>query len=133
MNVHKLVLSVAAFLAVAGLARAADLAGKWTSNFDSQIGPQKYAYDFKVVDGKLTGTAKYDHSMGKGENQLTDITVTGEDVRFVETLHFDDMTIVVTYTGKFVGDEVHLKREVGEFAVEQIVLKRAKDEAGTQK
>jgi len=129
MNVRKVFLSVALLLTVSGLARAADLAGKWTSEFDSQIGPQKYAYDFSVVDGKLTGKATYDHSMGKGENALTDISVKGEDIRFVETMHVNDMEIVVTYTGKFVGEEVHLKREVGEFAVEDIVLKRAKDPA----
>lgn len=120
-------------LASTGLSHAGDLTGKWTSNFDSQIGPQKYAYDFVVVDGALTGKAKFDHSMGKGENALTGIAVTGDDVRFVEKLSFDGMEIVVTYTGKFVGDEVHLKRAVGEFAVEDIVLKRAKDEAAEAK
>ncbi len=128
MIARKVFVSVALMLSAAGLARAADLAGKWTSTFDSQIGPQKYTFEFKQDDAKLTGKAQYDHSMGKGENTLTDIKVAGDDVSFAEALHLNDMDIPVTYKGKFVGDEIHLTRTVGDFAVEEIVLKRAKDQ-----
>jgi hypothetical protein len=125
MNARRLILAFVLLLATGGLACAADLTGKWASEFDSQIGPQKYAFDFQVVDGQLTGKAKFSHSMGSGENVLTAIKVAGDEVSFTEVLRFDGMEIVVTYKGKFVGAEVHLTRTVGEFAVEEIVLKRS--------
>ena len=36
----------------------ADVTGKWTAEFDTQIGVQKYTYEFKVDGTKLTGKAK---------------------------------------------------------------------------
>jgi hypothetical protein len=124
---RKLTLAFVLLLLAGGFARAADLAGHWTAGFDSQIGPQKYAYAFALEGDKLTGKAKFEHSMGKGENVLSNIKITGEEVSFTEVLRFDGNEIVVTYKGKFVGEEIHLKREVGEFAVEDVVLKRAKE------
>lgn len=115
-------------LALSGLSltHAAELAGHWTSEFDSQIGPQKYTYDFRSEGDKLTGKATYDHSMGKGESTLKDIKLSGDDVSFNEALHLNEMDIPVTYTGKIAGDEMKLTRVVGDFATEQIVAKRAK-------
>lgn len=119
----------AALFAVTTLSavRAADIAGKWTSEFDSQIGPQKYVYIFKMDGGKLSGTAAYDHSMGKGENALTDIKLDKDDISFVEPVHINDMDLRISYAGKVSGDEMKLTRTVGDFAVEEIVVKRAKD------
>lgn len=127
------VLGFVASVFVASLASAGDLVGHWTAEFDSQIGPQKYEYDFKSQGDKLTGRAKYDHSMGKGETDLNDIKSTGDDVSFVEKLTFDGNSVVITYTGKISGDEMKLTRQVGEFATEQIVAKRAKAEAPAAK
>lgn len=120
-----------AALALSGLslAHAADLAGKWNAEFDTQIGIQKYAYNFTGEGDKLTGKATYDHSMGQGENELKEIKVTGDDVFFVENINVPDMTIRVTYTGRITGDELKLTRQVGEFATEQVVAKRVKAEA----
>jgi hypothetical protein len=116
-------------LTLGTLARAADLAGGWTADFDSPIGQQKYAYAFKRDGETLTGKANYDHSMGKGESELKEIKLTGDDVSFVETINVQDMTIRVTYTGKVTGDEMKLTRQVGEFATEHVVAKRVKPEA----
>lgn len=120
---------VSLLLAGFNLAHAGDLAGHWTAEFDSQIGPQKYAYDFKVDGDKITGRAHYDHSMGKGENELTAIKSTGDDVSFTEALKIEGNEITITYTGKIAGDEMKLTRQVGDFATEQIVAKRASAEA----
>jgi hypothetical protein len=43
---------LALLLAAALPASAADLVGKWTSTFDSQIGQQKYAYEFKQTGAR---------------------------------------------------------------------------------
>jgi hypothetical protein len=118
-----------ASVALASLAQAGDLVGHWTAEFDSQIGQQKYEYDFKGEGDALTGKAKYNHSMGKGESELSAIKTSGDDVSFVEKVTFDGNTLVITYTGKIVGDEMKLTRQVGDFGTEQIVAKRAKSEA----
>jgi hypothetical protein len=48
------VLAIASLgVALAASAFAADIAGKWAAEFDTQIGAQKYTYDFKVDAGKL--------------------------------------------------------------------------------
>ena len=126
MNFRSLI-SVAVFaLASFNFASAAELAGKWTSEFESQLGPQKYTYEFVRDGDKFTGKASYDHSMGKGESQLKDIKLENDSIAFVETVSLDGMELVITYSGKISGDQMDLKRVVGDFATEQIVVKRAK-------
>lgn len=126
MHARNIALWFALALCGTGLARAADLVGRWSSEFDSQIGPQKYAYEFTLDEGKLTGKATFDHSMGKGTNVLKDIKVNGDDVSFTEPLSIQGMDIIVTYKGKLAGDEMKLTRQAGDFATEQIVVKRLK-------
>ena len=113
------------FVVSAGAVRAADLAGKWNSTFDSQIGQQKYVYEFTNTDGKLAGKATRETTMGNGTTDLTDIKLDGDKVSFVETLDMGGNNLVITYTGTLSGDEMKLTRQVGEFATEHIVAKRA--------
>jgi hypothetical protein len=89
-------LAVGLFLALPAL--AADVAGKWTSEFDSQIGVQKYTFDLKVDGEKVTGM----------------FDAMGSSVR-------------IEYKGTVEGDEIAFTRQVGEFATEQIVARRSKD------
>ena len=119
---------VAAFFFCSSLciATAAEIAGTWTAQFDSQIGVQTYVYVFTEDGDKLTGKASYDHSMGKGESQLKDIKLENDMISFVETVRFDGMELVIIYSGKVTADQMDLKRVVGDFATEQIVVKRAK-------
>ena len=126
MKLRTLIAFVSLNFAGLSLAHSAELAGHWTSEFDSQIGVQKYTYEFKADGGKLTGHATYDHSMGKGESELKDIKLSGDDVTFAEPLHLNGMDITVTYSGKISGDEIKLTRVVGDIATEQIVAKRAR-------
>jgi hypothetical protein len=126
MLLHKITSFLTLLFALASLSRAADLAGKWTAEFDSPIGVQKYAYEFKAEGDKLTGKATFEHSMGKGDSPLKDIKVKDGDVSFVETMKIQDMEIVITYTGKLAGDELKLTRAVGDFGTEQLVAKRVK-------
>ena len=124
MNFLKTCILAGFFLST--LSHAASLAGKWTAEFDSQIGVQKYSYEFKIEDEKITGKAAFEHSMGKGETALKNIKLAGEDISFVEPFKFDGNEIAITYTGKITGDEIKLTRNVGDFATEQIVAKRLK-------
>ncbi len=113
-------LALAALIAVAAL--AADITGKWTAEFDTQIGVQKYTYDLKAEGGKLTGTA----AGPQGSVAITEGKINGDDVAFVENMTFQGMEIRVEYSGKIAGDELKLTRHVGEFATEELVAKRVK-------
>jgi hypothetical protein len=102
---------------------AADITGKWTASFDTQIGQQNYTYEFVVKDGVLTGKAKSDI----GESALQNGKVDGDTVTFVENLKFQDMDIRIEYSGKITSaDEIKFTRKVGDFATEQLIAKRAK-------
>ncbi len=121
-------------LAVLGVAlvwsvpvRAADATGKWKAEFDTQVGVQKYVYDLKVEGAKVTGKASFERMGQKGEVDLKDGKVTGDDLSFVEMLDFQGNQISITYTGKLVGDEIKFTRKVGDFASEEFVAKRVKD------
>lgn len=116
---------LALLLAVALPAAAADLAGKWTAEFDSPIGVQKYVYEFKGAADALTGQATFDHSMGKGTVALQNLKVEGDKVSFEEPLTIDGNTITIKYNGTLAGDELKLTRVVGEFGTEQLTAKRA--------
>jgi len=103
------------------------VAGKWQGQFDSQIGVQKYTFDFKVDGTNLTGRAFGIRDNGTNDVAITDGTITADGISFVEPLNFNDNDIRITYTGKLSGDEIKLHRKVGDFAEEDLVVKRVKD------
>ena len=114
-----------ALLIVAVLAplSAADITGKWTASFDTQIGKQEYTYDFVVKDGKLTGKMK----SNIGESDVIDGKVDGDKVTFTELLKFEGMEVKITYTGTIVSaDEIKFTSNVADFATEELVAKRVK-------
>src|ERR1044071_3528185 len=103
---------------------AADLTGTWKSEFDSQIGRQKYTYTLKQEGDKLTGKANSEVKDQKRETPLSEGKVDGDKVSFVEMLDFNGNDIRIAYKGTIVSNEMKLTREVGNFATEEIVLKR---------
>lgn len=103
--------------------RAADITGKWTASFDTQIGKQEYTYDFVVKESKLTGKMK----SNLGESDVLDGKVDGDKVTFGEILKFEGMEVKITYTGTVVSaDEIKFTRNVADFATEELVAKRVK-------
>lgn len=127
MIARKSLLLAAVALVATVSAHASTLAGKWTTEFDSQIGIQKYTYEFTLEDGKLVGTATFQNSINSGEIELTNITEDGENVSFLETFSFDGNEIPITYKGTVAGDEMKLTRKVADIATEQVVATRVKD------
>lgn len=124
----RILLCVTFVLAGLGAARAAELAGKWKAEFDTQIGVQKYTYEFKSDAGKFTGKAMFERPDDKGEIELKEVKVTKDEVSFVELLKFQDMEVRIEYTGKFTNDdELKLTRKVGDFATEELIAKRVKE------
>ena len=107
-------------------APANDVTGKWSAEFDTQVGVQKYVFDFKLDGEKLSGKASFERMGQKGEAEIKEGTVVGDVVSFTEMLDFQGNLVPITYTGRVVGDEMKLTRKVGDFAVEKIVAKRVK-------
>lgn len=126
--IKKIVLAAVA-LALAGPVRGAEdtVAGKWKGHFDSQIGVQKYTFDFKVDGDKLTGKAIGEREMGTNEVQITEGKINKDEISFVEPLKLNDNELRIEYTGKVSGDEIKFHRKVGDFAEEDFVAKRVKE------
>ena len=106
---------------------AADITGIWKSEFDSQIGLQKYTFTFKQDGPALTGKANSEAGERKREADLKEGKVDGDTVSFVEMMTFQESEIRIAYTGKLSADGSQIKftREVGDFAKEEIVAQRA--------
>jgi len=122
MSRNSLLLLAALLVVLALPARAADIAGKWSASFETQVGVQNYTYTFKVEGGKLTGTAESQF----GKSEITEGTVKGDEIAFVENLNYQGNALRVEYQGKISGDEIKFTRKVGEVATEELVAKRAK-------
>ena len=113
----------ATLLVSAPVLLAADITGKWTASFGTQIGQQDYTYDFVVKDATLTGRMK----SNLGEGEVLDGKVDGDKVSFVEILKFDGMEIRITYSGRIISaDEIRFTRQVADFATEELTARRAK-------
>jgi len=126
-KIAKTLTLAACSLAFIGTARAQDsVAGKWHGEFDSQIGLQKYTFDFKVEGTNLTGRAFGIRENGTNDVAITEGFVNTNEIHFVEPLKFDDNDIRIEYTGKISGDEIKFHRKVGDFAEEDFAAKRVK-------
>lgn len=118
-------LAVVALTAVVSVL-AADVTGKWTAEFDTQIGVQKYIYEFKVDGTKLTGKAIGKRGDSEAAVDIQEGKVNGDEISFVEMLKFGDQDLRIEYKGKVSGDEIKFTRKVGDVATEEFVAKRAK-------
>src|SRR5262249_28959383 len=98
--------------------------GTWKSEFDSQIGLQKYTFTFKQEGTNLTGKANSEVNNQKRETLLNEGRVEGDAISFVELLNFQDNEIRITYKGLILTNEIKFTREVGEFAKEEITARR---------
>jgi len=105
---------------------AADITGTWKSEFDSQVGLQKYTFTFKQDGTTLTGKANSEAGERKREAELIEGKVEGDTVSFVEMATFQENEIRIAYHGKLAtdGNEIKFTREVGDFGKEEIMAKR---------
>ena len=117
---------VFAVLILGGLtsAFAADITGKWAAQFDSQVGLQKYVFEFKVEGTTLTGKASSTIGDAKAETPLKEGKVEGDVVSFVENLNYQGMELRIVYKGTISGNEIKFSRDVGGQGGENFVAKR---------
>jgi hypothetical protein len=108
-------------------ALAADANGKWKAEFESQVGAQKYTFELKVEGEKLTGKAFFERMNQKGEAELLEGKVKGDEIFFVEKVSVQGNELRIEYKGKLSGDEISFTRKVGDIATVQFVAKRVKE------
>jgi hypothetical protein len=125
------ILAALLLLAAPALLCAADAAGKWKSEFDTQAGHMQYTFDLKTDAAKITGQAVRVRDGETATNTLSDGKIKDEDISFVETAKFQDQEVRIEYTGKITGDEMKLNRKVGDFGATDIVAKREKEAPAT--
>ena len=103
-------------------AKAADFSGKWYAEFDTQIGVQKYTYEFHVDGAKLTGTV----TGPQGDPLAIDNGKIDGD-KFSFTVSFNNTTI--THEGTINGDEIKMstKSDNGGMPPMDMTLKRSTD------
>jgi hypothetical protein len=111
------------FLLCAVTAFAGDFNGKWTAQFDTQIGTQKYTFEFHVDGTKLTGKAVNEQF---GSTEIIEGKIDGDSISFVEPLVYQGNELRIAYTGKIDGDTIKFTRKVGDFATEELTATRMK-------
>jgi len=121
-------MSVSMVLAVAAIALAADINGKWKGELDAPDGQKvTNTFTFKVDGEKVTGTV---HSSRSGtEAPIEDGTLKGDALAFTLTRTIEGNQMKLRYTGKVKGDEIAMtvSGDVGGQSFEmQLVAKREK-------
>jgi hypothetical protein len=111
-------------LGLLAVVHAADVTGKWTAKFATQVGEQEYTYEFVQKGTTLTGTATGSLT---GKSQIADGKVDGDKISFVENAMYMDMPLRFEYTGTVASnDEIKLSRKLMDFEAETLVAKRSK-------
>jgi hypothetical protein len=96
-------MSVALLLVVVFGAVAADISGKWVAQVPGRQGQtQEQTFTFKVSGGTLTGTI----SSQRGDQEISEGKVSGDEVSFVVVRKFQDMEMKSAYKGKIAGNEI---------------------------
>ena len=124
MKLSRVVWVVAVCLALAGVAAAADVSGKWVAQVPGRDGQtQETTFNFKVSGAALTGNMV----SPRGETAISDGKVAGDDISFTVNLNFGGNDIKLLFNGKVAGNEIKFtrKREGGEGRVQEFTAKKA--------
>jgi hypothetical protein len=123
MKIQNLILAVL-LTGLASSARAADVAGKWVGEFESQVGHQKYTFTFKTDGDKLKAEAEAESDQGKRHVDFVDVKLSGDTLTFAENREIqDNNTIRIDYTGKVGAKEIKFTRKVGDFGSQDFTAK----------
>ena len=118
----KYVLALLVLCAPAAFAQGA--VGTWRTEFDTQVGAQKYLFTFKQEGAAVTGTAKAEYQGQARDVVFKDVKAKGDTVTFTENFEFQGNAVPITYTGVVVGNEIRFVRKVADFATENFVAKK---------
>jgi len=124
MKTHSLILA-AILTGLTWSAQAADVAGKWVGEFDTQVGHQKYTFNFQKSGDKLEATADAESDQGNRQVKFIDVKQTGDTLTFAEMRQIQDNDIRIDYTGKVAENEIKFTRKVGDFGSTDFTAKPA--------
>jgi hypothetical protein len=100
--------ALAMSVAMAGPAMAADITGKWKSEFQGPDGNSRTnVFTFEVKGEAVTGTVT--SSMAPEPAKIEEGTLKGDALSFKVTRSFGGNELKLTYTGTVKGDEIPLK------------------------
>ena len=114
---------------LASAAHAADVAGQWQAEFDTQIGLQKYRFVFQVSEAKVTAKASAEGGGQTREVEFKEARLAGDTLTFVELRTIQDNEVPIDYTGRVGDKEIKFTRKVGDFATQEFVATRIETEA----
>ena len=80
---------------------AADISGKWTAEFDSQVGLQKYTYEFTVTGTSFTGKASANIAGADMKAEIVEGTIAGDKISFVENLEYTGMPLSINTQARY--------------------------------
>lgn len=101
-----------------------DIAGQWQAEFETQVGLQKYRFNFQVNDGKLTAKGASETDGQKRDIEFKDAKLAGDTLTFVEMRQIQDREIPIEFTGKFGDKGIQFTRKVGEFGSQESLATR---------
>ena len=90
-------------------ASAADVTGKWMAQIPGRQGNQDVTFNLKQEGSTVTGTM----GTGRGDQQISDGKVDGDNISFAVNLEFNGNKITQNYKGTVSGSEMKLTREGG--------------------
>jgi len=105
-------------IALASVAFALDVKGKWKGNLASPNGDLETTMVFKVEGEKLTGTVTNTY----GEEQITEGSVKGDDVNFIVNAGGGQFKII--YKAKITGEDIKFHVVIGDFGEGDLLAKR---------
>ncbi len=110
--------------ALAAVAFAADVTGKWTAEMQGRGGQSMTQTITLKADGNnLTGTI----SGRNGDTEISNGKIDGDTVSFDVVREFNGNSMTMHYTGKVSGDQINFKmeRQGGEGRSREFTAKRA--------
>lgn len=125
MSMRKIVAVFALAGMLAAVAFAADIDGKWRSEFTTPDGQTRTTnFTFKADGDKLTGTA----SGRQGDTAITEGKISGDEISFIVVRNFRGEERKIQYKGKLSGDEIKLTVTYGpDMPPREMVAKRVKE------
>ncbi len=101
-----------------------DLNGPWQAEFDTQVGHQKYRFDFQVRDGKVTAKGTAETGDQKRNIEFKDAKLADGTVTFVEMRQIQDREIAIEFSGKIGEKGIQFTRKVGDFGSQEALATR---------
>jgi hypothetical protein len=125
MNIRNVFVAAALVGLLVAVASAANIDGKWKSEFTTPNGDTRTTtYTLKADGDKLTGTV----SGRNGETAITEGKISGDEISFVVVRNFRGEERKLQYKGTVSGDEIKLSVTFGpDMPPREMVAKRVKE------